>query len=894
MFRSINPFTLKLRALGLATGLALGLIGLALSANLVSLRALLAEQGYFRALLWTSQVRTLLGDESSHGLEALCAGVGLAILTAAIVALIHSRATRRPNRPLPPLVNRLSAPVVFVLVSLVLALSAPLVPAAEALVTEFAPLRSVLLGGPGAAVSPRTVQVPGAPAALLAAAAPGDAAITVSGMRLSATFNSIGIELPFTGDANADTTASVQFRGGSSGWRDALPLWATDDRSGPAFYGSILRLEPGTNYEVRVQLRDPNGVNGPSELTGSIATRPENIPPASDLAPTHFVRADGDDGNDGASEASAWRTIEQAFAAAPDGAVVQLGPGFYLAPSAPRLQPMVLVAQYPAVDEARNPINEGARSVIEPAHVSAPAGSGEANAGVWQQVSLPGPDGRGYTVWAWPNSGARGSNQLRYARTRTELPLRVAHWRPGGADLRSPAGWAFKLYNNRTYNYGFFVDGQDVYLRLPGDQDPNSLYITVLGDDEPAAGLSASGPNIRFSGLEIRGFHDGVALDDRATFTTIDHCYLAANFFGVNIKGTSPESRGQAAGSSPSTYGSDHLIQFNRFEDTGVWSEDPSNPTIPWRFIKGSIRNADGSAYGTPRLGAQSEGVAVSGRGGGQRVVVRYNTILGTFNGVSPGYQPDFDRYAGMDMDVHDNYLSQIPDDAFEPEDQAINFRVWGNRVENATVVLSTGPVNYGPIYFFRNEAWNIGTNGVGREESGELNLGGIFFKRSDAGKPPARVYVVNNTFWTDQPQVPGGARYAGAGGPPERFFLRNNIFRVTHYAFDLPPNQLRQSWDEDYNHFFTNDPRGRGLKYGDRNFDSMDGYRRNSGQGEHSNLSGGPRTADPALGNPAAGDLSLPPGSPFIDAGVVVPNIVDRPGVDFSGAAPDLGARER
>jgi hypothetical protein len=597
------------------------------------------------------------------------------------------------------------------------------------------------------------------------------------------------------------------------------------------------------------------------------------------LTPTHFVRAEGDDGNDGSSEASAWRTIGQAFAAAPEGAVVQIGPGIYQAPPEPRLEPLTLVAQFPAVDDGRNPINEGARSIVEPSVVSEP------NSGVWRRTNR---------VWVWPNSGASEANQLRFARTRTELPRRVAHWRGGGAELQTPAGWADKLYNNQTYNYGFYVDKQDVYLRLPGDQDPNQFYVTVLGRNQPTQGLVASGPDIRFSGLEIRGFQSGVATDARATFTTIDHCYLAGNLFGVDLRGTSPEMRGQAAGSSPSSYGSDHLVQFNRIEDSNLWSEDPSNPALPWRFIKGAIRNSDGSPYGTGRLGAQSEGVGVSGRGGAHRVVVRHNTIIGTFNGISPGYQPDFDRYAGMDMDAHDNYLTQIPDDAFEPENQAINFRAWGNRVDSATVVLSTGPVSYGPIYLFRNEAWNIGTSGVGREASGELDLGGILFKRSDGGKPPPRVFVVNNTFWTAQDGVTGGARYAGGGRQPEHFFLRNNILRVTRYAFNIPPNAAEQAWDEDYNHFFTNDPQGRGLSYAGRDFDNIEPYRRASGQGAHSNKSGGPRSADPGLVNPSAGDLSLPAGSPFVDAGVVVANIADRTGVDFSGAAPDLGAREQ
>ncbi|HEV8635539.1 MAG TPA: hypothetical protein VG370_15040, partial [Chloroflexota bacterium] len=47
-------------------------------------------------------------------------------------------------------------------------------------------------------------------------------------------------------------------------------------------------------------------------------------------------------------------------------------------------------------------------------------------------------------------------------------------------------------------------------------------------------------------------------------------------------------------------------------------------------------------------------------------------------------------------------------------------------------------------------------------------------------------------------------------------------------------------------------------------------------------------------LAAPAAGDLTLLPGSPLVDGGVPVPNVSDRPGLDYAGAAPDLGATER
>ena len=66
------------------------------------------------------------------------------------------------------------------------------------------------------------------------------------------------------------------------------------------------------------------------------------------------------------------------------------------------------------------------------------------------------------------------------------------------------------------------------------------------------------------------------------------------------------------------------------------------------------------------------------------------------------------------------------------------------------------------------------------------------------------------------------------------------------------------------------------------------------SGQGAHTNTRAAfSDTPDTELMDPTNGDLRLRPGSTFIDRGVPVANISDRPDVDFSAAAPDLGAVE-
>jgi hypothetical protein len=246
-----------------------------------------------------------------------------------------------------------------------------------------------------------------------------------------------------------------------------------------------------------------------------------------------------------------------------------------------------------------------------------------------------------------------------------------------------------------------------------------------------------------------------------------------------------------------------------------------------------------------------------------------------------------------MDMDVYENTVRRIADDALEPEGQAINFRAWGNRIEQASTFLSTGPVHYGPLYVFRNEAWRIGAAGAGRDNTGAPGLSGRVFKFSGTSSPAARVYVLHNTIWTDQASpngIDGGAQSAGRGTSPEAFYLRNNVFGMTSMAFDAPTVPGR--WDEDYNYFGTT-ATTRGLRFGSAFTADVAAYRTASGQGAHTNVSGDFVTP-PILSNPTSGDLSLPDGSPLIDAGVPVPNVSDRAGLDYVGPAPDLGARER
>jgi hypothetical protein len=102
------------------------------------------------------------------------------------------------------------------------------------------------------------------------------------------TLLNLGFEWPIEGDNNRNATVAVKFRPvGDAKWRDALPLVRIGgenvyrrkenlDYTVPhGFAGSILNLQPGTEYECQFVMRDPDGVNGEATQTVRVKTRTE-------------------------------------------------------------------------------------------------------------------------------------------------------------------------------------------------------------------------------------------------------------------------------------------------------------------------------------------------------------------------------------------------------------------------------------------------------------------------------------------------------------------------------------------------------------------------------------------------------------------------------------------
>ncbi len=166
-----------------------------------------------------------------------------------------------------------------------------------------APLLVLLsLTPPAALAATAAPATPAVPAAPPVPAAPRAANVTVAGdfWVEPPTLVSLGFEWRISGDDNRNAVVSVWYRRqGERDWRRALPLMrlqgeaviGTVARNGGGhhynhyvapdmFAGSILDLTPGTLYECRFVLSDPDGVRGRRVRVVTVRTRSQPQPAA--------------------------------------------------------------------------------------------------------------------------------------------------------------------------------------------------------------------------------------------------------------------------------------------------------------------------------------------------------------------------------------------------------------------------------------------------------------------------------------------------------------------------------------------------------------------------------------------------------------------------------------
>jgi hypothetical protein len=142
-------------------------------------------------------------------------------------------------------------------------------------------------------------------------------ATTIGTLTLTPTFDNIGVKLTYTGDANSNNSATLQFRvQGSGTWLDAHTAsisttahWpdrrstvtgASNAANQNQFRASIVGLGSGAIYDIQLTLSDADGVTGTNPVTGTVT-----MLSTSTLAPqsgsTKYLDTNAAGGGDGSS-----------------------------------------------------------------------------------------------------------------------------------------------------------------------------------------------------------------------------------------------------------------------------------------------------------------------------------------------------------------------------------------------------------------------------------------------------------------------------------------------------------------------------------------------------------------------------------------------------------------
>jgi hypothetical protein len=161
-----------------------------------------------------------------------------------------------------------------------------------------------------------------AAALLVPSAALAQNGSTPGSLELYPTFEAIGARLSYTGDANGNATARLEWRAaGAAGWTPGHEMTRITDSRWAA---SVLWLSPSTAYEVRAVIEDPDG--GGTSPASPVTTR--SLPPATPSGRTWWVATNGSDSNDGSSGAPL-ATLSAAAGKASAGDEIRVRPGIY-------------------------------------------------------------------------------------------------------------------------------------------------------------------------------------------------------------------------------------------------------------------------------------------------------------------------------------------------------------------------------------------------------------------------------------------------------------------------------------------------------------------------------------------------------------------------------------
>ena len=305
-------------------------------------------------------------------------------------------------------------------------------------------------------------------------------------LELYGTFNAMGITISIAGadDPNENAAATVEYRKGSEIYQAGFPLTRI---SNTRFVGSLFWLEPGTVYDIRVTLNDPDG--GPLDniiLQANAATRTEiTIPTPNNtfiVSPT---------GSGATCSLLSPCSLAEGIRRAQAGDEVMLRGGVY----------------YQGDISLPRSGTPGAPIVIR--------GYGQ------EKAVLDGADPAPLT-WSATGDGVYYTTSVEDTRLVTANGVRLYPYN-NLADLRS-LSWGLP---------GFFANGNRLYIHLDGDANPNNSQVLVSRYNR---GFDVEQGYIYFLNLTFR--HYGQGSEARAiVFKDASNNLVQGSVFALNNGG---------------------------------------------------------------------------------------------------------------------------------------------------------------------------------------------------------------------------------------------------------------------------------------------------------------------------------------------------------------------
>jgi hypothetical protein len=613
---------------------------------------------------------------------------------------------------------------------------------------------------------------------MLLAAAPA-AAQNASGagtIQFYPNYHAIGVRLPYTGDANGNATARLEWRpAGGTLWQQGVQMTRITNAR---WAGSVLWLQPDLAYEIRAVITDPDG-----GVTASASTRTRKEPVYAPSGRTIWIATNGNDGGTG-DTGSPLATIQTAADRAQPGDEIRVRAGTY----------------YQWIDTPRS------GTATAPIHLVAD-GPG---------VILDGSDPAFLNRTDWRSDGG-GIYSVAYTGA-TRLVAADSTQR-----LYRQANLSSLQVNANNITQGWTIENGRLYVKMEGGASPNGRPIHVARYN---VGVVVDVSYWQVRGLEIRYFGTGSNGAGISLMAGSNRWVWGNNIYTNGGKGIFVRSGA-----------SDDLIERNLLRDYRIY-------TWPWDGTKGHEEEIQG----------------ISQRGN-RGVVVRYNTINGTFDGIDVAGDPADETY-GADCDVHENTISNTRDDALEPETiSGINVRIWKNRISNVYSGISIAPNYQGPCYVLYNTFLNFEVRGYKCSISSTGNT-----------------YVYHNTFASSRPNTSS----IWPSGPYSNVHFMNNILVGNNagcVSDDAGESQTGNTFDGDL--IYSNYPAL--FRWKGTNYSSITALRTGTGF----EMNG--RSGDPKFVSLSGNNVALQLGSPAIDGAVRIPGINDL----FVGVAPDMGALE-